>query len=190
MEGFEDFFTIGPLRIDLSDIRLEGRILDIGGGGEGIIGQYKGDSVITIDKNKRELEEAPSIGDLKIIMDANDLKFLNNSFETVTAFFSLMYIPIKEHKQIFQEIYRVLKKDGEFVLWEVNIPERKESDKKKFLIFLKVKINDRLIETGYGTKWNKVQDLRYFSNLGKSIGFKIVDSKEDNNIFYLRFKKQ
>jgi ubiquinone/menaquinone biosynthesis C-methylase UbiE len=190
MKEFEDFYTLGPFKIDLSKINLKRRILDIGGGGEGIIGQLEGDKVIAIDKNKRELEEAPSSKDLKIIMDANDLKFLDNSFETVTAFFSLMYIPLKEHKQIFQEIFRVLNKNGEFILWEVKIPERKEGDKKKFLIFLEVKLNDRLIDTGYGTKWNKAQDLRYFSNLGKNTGFKILESKEDNNTFYLKFKKE
>ena len=33
-------------------------ILDIGGGGEGIIGKLKGEQVVAIDPNKRELEEA------------------------------------------------------------------------------------------------------------------------------------
>src|SRR5690348_1504129 len=75
----------------VSDFRASGYILDIGGGGEGIIGQMKPSQVIAIDLVKRELEEAPP-GPLKIVMDATDLKFLDRSFDTVTAFFSLMYM--------------------------------------------------------------------------------------------------
>ncbi|TFG72017.1 MAG: hypothetical protein E4H27_03460, partial [Anaerolineales bacterium] len=42
-------------------------ILDIGGGGEGIIGKLKGRQAIAIDSSKRELEEAAP-GPLKIVM--------------------------------------------------------------------------------------------------------------------------
>ena len=38
----EKIHFIEPQKIDLTDIELKGRILDIGGGGEGIIGQLKG----------------------------------------------------------------------------------------------------------------------------------------------------
>ena len=100
----EKYFTIGPLKIDLTDIKMEGRILDIGGGGEGIIGQFIGEQVIAIDPSKRELEEAPKSGALNIIMDAKDLKFLDNTFDSVSAFFTMMYIPLTDHKKIFQEI--------------------------------------------------------------------------------------
>jgi ubiquinone/menaquinone biosynthesis C-methylase UbiE len=190
MEGFEDFYIIGPIRIDISEIKLEGRILDIGGGGEGIIGQFKGEKVVAIDKNKRELEEAPSTEDLKIVMDVSDLKFLDNSFDTVTSFFTLMYIPKKDHKQIFQEIHRVLKKEGEFALWELKLPKRKKDDKEKFVIFLEVKIPDKIIETGYGNRWNKELDIEYFSDLAKSTGFRIIEKKEEDKTFYLRFSKK
>ena len=75
----------------VADFQAVGYILDIGGGGEGIIGQMKPAQVIAVDLSKRELEEAPP-GPLKIVMDATDLKFLDGSFETATAFFSLMYM--------------------------------------------------------------------------------------------------
>ncbi|MFW9827590.1 MAG: class I SAM-dependent methyltransferase [Candidatus Thorarchaeota archaeon] len=189
MNEFEDFFTIGPLSIDISKTKLDGRILDLGGGGEGVIGLFKGNKVVAIDKNKRELEEAPSFEDLKIVMDAIDLKFLDKMFETVTTFFTLMYIPKQNHRKVFQEVKRVLKKDGEFVLWDVKIPNRSGDKRNKFLIWLEIKINDKIIETGYGSKWDKVQDIKYFSNLGKSVGFEIIDSKEEENTFYLRFRK-
>ena len=43
----------------VADFQAEGYVLDIGGGGEGIIGQMKPKQVIAIDLSKRELEEAP-----------------------------------------------------------------------------------------------------------------------------------
>jgi ubiquinone/menaquinone biosynthesis C-methylase UbiE len=72
---------------------MEGRILDNGGGGEGVIGQLKGEIVVAIDLKKSELESGIKSGDtksLKIIMDATNMKFIDNSFKTVTAFFSMM----------------------------------------------------------------------------------------------------
>jgi len=95
---------VGPYKIDLSNIELKGRILDIGGGGEGVIGQFKGEQVVAIDPNRSELEEAKSTKDLKIVMDAKDLQFLDNTFDTVTAFFTMMYIPIADHKKVFEEM--------------------------------------------------------------------------------------
>ena len=99
----EDIRFIETQNIDLTDVDLKGRILDIGGGGEGIIGQLKGERVVAIDRRESELKEAP--GDyLKIIMDAKELKFLDETFETATAFFTLMYIPLENHQIVFQEI--------------------------------------------------------------------------------------
>ena len=42
------------------DYDLKGSILDIGGGGEAIIGQMYGDRVTAIDNRQEELEEAPN----------------------------------------------------------------------------------------------------------------------------------
>ncbi len=177
-------------KIDLTAVELKGRILDIGGGGEGIIGQLKGEQVVAIDRRKSELKEAAPGDYLKIIMDAKDLKFLDETFDTTTAFFTLMYIPLSEHRKIFQEIYRVTKKGGEFVIWDFKIPKRDISDKDFYGLYLEVKIEDKEISTGYATKWDKEQDLEYYLKLGAAIGFKSVEKKITNEVFYLRFQKE
>ena len=187
--GEERAIMIGPFTLDISNVRMEGRILDIGGGGEGVIGQIKKEQVIAIDKKKNELEGAPESGDLKIIMDAKDLKFLDNTFDTVTAFFSMMYIPFSDHNAIFQEICRVLKKDGEFLLWDVNIPSRTSKSKDIYGITLKVKIPESIIETGYGVYWVRKKDAEYYKEVAKNTGFKILEQKVDSHIYFLRFKK-
>jgi len=182
-------FAIKEQKVNLSNIRLEGLILDIGGGGQGVIGQFKKDKVIAIDHNKRELEEAPE-GGLKIIMDAGELKFLNNTFDTVTSFFTFMYIPKSEHQKIFKEIYRVLKKDGNLVLWDVIIPKRENQIYEMFSLPLKIKTNDKELDAGYGVFWGKKeQNSEYFQELSKKVGFSEVEFISDDQIFYLRVKK-
>ncbi|MBY8989005.1 MAG: class I SAM-dependent methyltransferase [Candidatus Lokiarchaeota archaeon] len=176
-------------KIDLTDVELKGRILDIGGGGEGIIGQLKGEQVVAIDRRESELKEATPGDYLKIIMDAKELQFLDETFDTATAFFTLMYIPLSNHQKVFQEIYRVTKKGGEFVIWDFKIPKREITDKEFYGLDLEVKIEEKEISTGYATKWDKEQDLEYYLNLGTSIGFKILESDTTNEIFYIRFQK-
>ena len=95
----------------VADFQAVGHILDIGGGGEGIIGQIEPAQVIAVDVSKRELEEAPA-GPLKIVMDATDLKFLDESFDTATAFFSLMYMRPEIQPRVFAEVFRVLTRGG------------------------------------------------------------------------------
>jgi ubiquinone/menaquinone biosynthesis C-methylase UbiE len=86
----------------VDDFEAEGLVLDIGGGGEGVIGRIKGDQVIAIDPNRRELEEAAE-GPLKIIMDATNLQFLDESFNTVTSFYTLICIEEKDALRLTRE---------------------------------------------------------------------------------------
>ncbi|NIN67231.1 MAG: methyltransferase domain-containing protein, partial [Anaerolineae bacterium] len=71
------------------------------------IGRLKGEQVIAIDPNRRELVDAPP-GPLKIVMDATDLQLLDETFATVTSFFTLMYVKGFEHERVFEEVFRVL----------------------------------------------------------------------------------
>jgi ubiquinone/menaquinone biosynthesis C-methylase UbiE len=109
--------TIGTCGKLPDDFAAKGWILDLGGGCRGTIGRMKPDQVVAIDISPRELKEAPT-NFLKIIMDASDLKFLDGTFNTETAFFSLMYMPPEQHRKIFSETYRVLKPGGRWLIWD------------------------------------------------------------------------
>lgn len=97
-------YIVENQRIKIEEEILGQRILDIGGGGEGIMGLVYGHRVVAIDPRLDELEDAPE-GPLKIVMDAKELSFLRNSFDAVTSFFTLMYINNDDHKQVFNEVY-------------------------------------------------------------------------------------
>ncbi|MBM7614337.1 class I SAM-dependent methyltransferase [Alkaliphilus hydrothermalis] len=165
------------------------KILDIGGGGEGVIGLCYGKNVVAIDPRKDELEEAPD-GPLKIVMDARELSFLENSFDAVTSFFTLMYISKKEHEKVFNEIYNVLKKDGEFVLWDTIIPKYDGDGKDIFVIQLEIITPAKLLKTGYGvSRKDTEQDIEYFVKLGQKIGFNVIKREKQDQIFKIVFKK-
>lgn len=127
--------------VEVSRIETDGLILDVGGGGEGIIGRRNGKQVVAIDTREGELMETRNEA-LKIVMDATDLKFLPKSFDACTAFFSLMCIPKSIHQKVFEEVFRVLKDKGRFLIWDVRIPEN-VAGYKAFIVHLKVKLPQR-----------------------------------------------
>ena len=173
----------------VDNFKANGYILDIGGGGEGVIGQLKGKQVIAIDISKRELEEAPP-GPLKIIMDGRDLKFLDNTFNITTVFFTFMYIKPSDHDKVFQELYRVMAPGGRLLIWDVIFPVRTNPKKDRAVFPLIVKLPGKEIKTGYGVRWpEKGQGLSHYLKLAKKTGFKIVAKKEKGNQFYLELGK-
>jgi ubiquinone/menaquinone biosynthesis C-methylase UbiE len=176
--------------ISLTPLETEGYILDIGGGGEGIIGQLMGERVIAIDSYKEELDEAPE-GPLKVVMDARELNFLDVTFDMVTAFFALMYIRNRDHKKVFQEVYRVLKPGGQFLVWDVVIPPQPEDGKDIFVVPLEIELKDKLIKTAYGTSWKgKEQNFAYFEKLAGEVGFDIIEKDEYDEVYFIRLSKK
>lgn len=172
--------------IEISRIRADGFILDIGGGGEGIIGKLNGNQVVAIDTSEKELMETHNEA-LKVVMDAADLKFLPKSFAVCTAFFSLMYIPRGIHQKVFGEVFRVLKDNGRFLIWDVRIPENM-AGYKTFIVHLKVKLPNEELETGYGVRW-QTQSIEYFRELAELTGFKVTGESSKNEIFHLEIQK-
>ncbi|MHA1906003.1 MAG: class I SAM-dependent methyltransferase [Candidatus Thorarchaeota archaeon] len=189
-DRFKDVHIAGQQEITLGKIASEGYLLDIGGGGEGVIGQLEGTRVVAIDMRKDELEEA-NVGEyLRIIMDATELKFLDSSFKTVTAFFSMMYMNTETQAKVFNEVFRVLESGGEFHLWDLKIPKQPEGTKPVYAIGLMIHLPNTNIQTGYGCPWTgREQDIATFQKLGKDAGFKISEESVDDNVFYLRFTK-
>lgn len=176
--------------VDISDMELQGRVLDIGGGGEGIIGQLKEEGVISIDPSREELEEAPC-NTIKIVMSAEDLKFIDETFDTVTSFFTLMYINAEVHDKVIREAYRVLKTGGSFIIWDAVIPARNSAQKDIYVIPLQVKMKeDHIVDTGYGVLWtNRTQDMDYYMDICVKTGFKVTESRRSEDTYMIRLVK-
>ncbi len=173
----------------LKDFAADGYILDIGGGGEGVIGRLKPGKVIAIDSNKKELENAPR-GPLKIIMDARDLQFLDSSFSCVTAFYSLMFMSTDDHRQVFQEVYRVLESDGSFRVWDTDVNPGESAGHEGFLTYVDVELPEITIRTGYGSNWPEIEYcLDYYVKLARQTGFEVVESHSIERAIFLLLSK-
>ncbi len=185
----EQVYVVEAQSITVADFPAEGFILDIGGGGEGIIGQLKGSQVVAIDPIRRELIEAPA-GPLKIVMDASQLKFLDATFHIVTAFFAFMFIPLPLHEKVFAEAWRVLAPGGRFKVWDAVVPPRGEHSEEFFVVQLAIHLPDGDVSTGYGLPWPAAgYDLEHYLAAVQAAGFKVVSQDEQGILFYLELEK-
>ncbi len=183
-------FTLPEQHVSLQTLPVEGWILDMGGGGEGIIGQLMGAQVVAIDLSERELRDAAP-GPLKLVMDARELKFLENSFSAVTCFFSLMYVPPQDKPAIFRELFRVLKPGGSCWVWEVTIPHEAEPPKDIFVIPLQVTLpGERIVQTGYGVRWaSRWHTAADLIQAAEAAGFTTLETQPNDHTFKLHFVK-
>ena len=186
---FKEYHITEKQIIKVKDFEANGLILDICAGGEGVIGILKGEQVISTDLRKDELLEGKNTN-LKLVMDATDLKFLDDSFNVATNFFGFMYVPNDQHEKIFQEIHRVLKPKGRFLVWDVTIPPKNADDQKdKFLVFLQLHLpNKEPWGTGYGVKRRPLNQQHYVE-LAEKNGFKLISQETQDQTFFLEFEK-
>jgi ubiquinone/menaquinone biosynthesis C-methylase UbiE len=186
-----EFYMFDTVELEIKDFETEGFILDIGGGGEGVIGRLKGKDVVAIDNRKEELEETGD-GPLKIVMDARDLKFLDNSFCTATLFFSMMYMKNQEdHRKVLSEACRVLKPGGTLHLWDIDLSQRPHTDKEFYIVGLRYRIGDYEAGTRYGMRWPvDCRNVEYYVQLAREAGFHLLSTERKMHTFYLVFAKQ
>jgi len=191
MASLEDrYFIYERQTVTVDDFESSGYVLDVGGGGEGIIGILKGGEVVAIDVRRSELEEAPG-GPLKIVADARDLPFLDETFKTATAFFSLMYLKSSpDYQEVFAEVFRVLEPGGRFLVWDARITRPAETEKPSYVILLRVRVNGREIETGYGQPWPRdAHEPAFYVARADEAGFEIAAREEDGQLFFLELQK-
>jgi SAM-dependent methyltransferase len=176
--------------VEIEDFDAEGFVLDVGGGGEGVIGKLKGAQVVAIDRQREELQETAP-GPLKIVMDATDLQFLNESFATATAFFTLMYIDPGDLQAVLDEVFRVLEPGGRFLIWDVIIPPRGDAEQDIAAYPFRFVLPGETIETGYGVRWPEDgRALSAYVRLAEAAGFTVETHHKDEHVFYLELVKR
>lgn len=165
---------------------LTGPILDLGGGGEGIIGRIYCQQATAIDNRQEELDEAPD-GPKKLLMDAAALTFEDASFQHVTAFFSFMYMPHTVQTQAIAQAARVLRPGGTLHIWDAEISSAFPDP---FLMELDIDAAGTPVHTTYGiVKEDAVQNVGHFLRLCQSSHLKLADGQEHDGWFYLRLVK-
>ena len=165
---------------------LSGRILDIGGGGEGVIGRVYGPQVTAIDISAEELAEAPE-GFEKQVMDAGDMTFPNASFDRVTAIYSFLFIPKDRHAQVISEIARVLRPGRELHLWDCEVAS---AYPEPFTVELDIDANGEPIHTTYGIlEKDCVQTADGLIMACEAAGLRLCGAERSGIQFYLRFRK-
>ena len=163
---------------------LTGHILDIGGGGEGVIGQIYGKQVTAVDTLKCELDEAPP-GFNKTVMNALHLGFSTATFDNATAFFSFMFIKQPLHEPIFREVFRVLKPGGAFLIWDAEF-----ENAEPFIIEVSIVYDGQESSPSYGIQREGVrQSVPLFIQQATQAGFDFTDSFTNKNSFFLTLRK-
>ncbi len=150
LKPFIKYLFSRPQNITIDSIP-NGSVIDIGGGGEGVIAQIGEERVTAIDKYQHEIDEAkPNAPTANwVLADATDLPYTNDYFDNATAFFSGMYMSMETFEEVCQEVYRVLKNNGEFWIWDAEISENKDI----FVIRLTIILpSGKKIKTGYGSR--------------------------------------
>ena len=165
---------------------LVGRILDIGGGGEGIIGRVYGQSVTAIDCRQEELDEAPDCC-TKLCMDAAQLQFGNGSFDHATFFFSLLYMDTDTQQKAICEAARVLRPGGTITIWDCAVAS---AYPKPFLIELEIGANGEQVHTTYGVVKQGTQSADAFLGMCRAAGLTLRAREENGNTFKLTFEKR
>lgn len=164
---------------------LIGKILDIGGGGEGVIGQLYGQQVTAIDNRQEELDEAPDCFK-KVQMDATQMSFSNSTFDNVTSFYTLMFMDESDQQKALCESARVLKANGEIHIWDCDIDS---AYPEPFCIDVEVLLPNQKIKTTYGVGKPGKQDAASIRKMCENAGFQIMIEDTDGVQFYLRGRK-
>ena len=161
-----------------------GRVIDVGGGGEGVISQCGGGRVVAVDKYLSEIHEArgKALEAHWLVADATELPCASHCFDNATAFFSCMYMPDEVKAKVFRETRRVLKPDGEFWIWDANISPKG----RVFALRLRVELQDRrTINTIYGVR-AKVQSTTKLADQLREAGFEAEVIRDQKYWFLIK----
>ena len=177
--GFET-----PLQeIRLNSLPSNGLIIDIGGGGEGLLSRLEKDRVCAVDISLNKIREAQIYGAPAqwAVSDGRHLCFRTGSFDMATLWFSLGYMRDWNTKElVMREVQRVLKPDGILSILGAKIlcPER------KFLFRARFTFPDGdMSQVGYRLAGNQGQSLKSTVRALEASGLVVLDRQDNGHWF-------
>jgi len=182
--------VIGPQLVRVDDpFSNTDHILDLGGGGEGVIGQLRGEQVTAVDIRQEELDEAPD-GPAKVVADARELPFADGSFDAATAFFFLMYVPNRDRSTVLQEAHRILRPGGRLHIWDVAIPAPETHSRRTFVVPVRAVLPDRAVRTLYGVRWEgRSMSSESVLHIAEEAGFAAVAHEMSDACFHIELTR-
>ena len=161
---------------------LRGRILDVGGGGECMIGRVYGAQTVAIDVDAQELAEAPDVCE-KCVMDARSLDFPDGCFDHVTAFYALLYMDAEGQRRAIAEAARVLRTGGSLCIWDTETADGEPP----YLAELDVDAAGQTIRVSYGViKDDAGQTMERTVRLCEEAGLHVVQAERMEKQFFVR----
>ncbi|MHA2425249.1 MAG: class I SAM-dependent methyltransferase [Candidatus Thorarchaeota archaeon] len=167
-----------PQKIQLERIEKKGLIIDIGGGGEGLVSRIEGTRVYAVDIQLNEIKEArihnpPSNW---FVADGTTLPFREGMFDVASLWFSLGYMKDWEVKRsVLQEAHRVLKDDGQISVKAMKI----DCDEEKLVFRVDYSLPDGMLSrTGYGVIGQQNQTQETVADCLQDIGFRIIETHD------------
>ena len=189
MEESESHIETPEQKITLERLRSGGLILDIGGGGEGLVSRIEGDRVCALDIRLSEIREAQIHGHSSnwFVADGRSLCFPDETFDVVAMWFSLGYMSDWTIKRaVMQEAYRVLKRNGQLSMLASHIPETGDS----LILWATFTLPDgTLCKTGYGVKGGQNQTLPRVLDMITDVGFVQHQSEDHGEWFEVQSHK-
>ena len=165
--------------------RLHGCILDVGGGGEGVIGRLYPRQVVAIDHDEDELMDAP--GDFeRLLMDATKLTFPDAFFDAATFFYSLMFMTADEQRAALAEAARVLRPGGRLCVWDCAFDR---AYPEPFSVNLTIDLDGEILHTTYGICKLDGQSMAQIAEICRALSLRPLRAEESAVHFYLEFEK-
>jgi ubiquinone/menaquinone biosynthesis C-methylase UbiE len=167
-------------RIILDALPMDRLILDIGGGGEGLVSRISGKHVCAVDYRMSEILEARIHNPPAnwFVSDARHLPFRQNSFDIATLWFSLGYMRDWATKeQVLSRVLETLRAGGELSILASRIDCRED-----YFIFnaLFTLPDGTTSKVGYGVKGNQKQTLTRVYSLLRKVGFDEIQTEDHN----------
>lgn len=189
MAGSQSHIETQVQKIKLEQVSGKGLILDIGGGGEGLVSRIEGDRVCALDIRMSEIREAQIHGHSSnwFVADGASLCFNNEIFDVVTSWFSLGYMRDWSTKRaVLEAAYRVLKKKGRLSIMASHIPE----SSKRLIFWATFTLPDgTLSKTGYGVRGGQNQTLPRILELVTDAGFNQHQHEDHGDWFKVEARK-
>lgn len=177
--GFET-----PLQeIRLNSLPSDGLIIDIGGGGEGLVSRLEKDRVCVVDISLNKIREAQIYGAPAqwVVSDGRHLCFRTGSFDIATLWFSLGYMRSWNTKElVMREVQRVLKPEGLLSILGAKIVRSED----RFLFNARFTFPDGDVsQVGYRLTGNQNQSLTSTVRALEDTGLVVLDSKDNGHWF-------